>query len=77
VARRRRQRRRQTVQPVDQQPRRVGAAAELARDLVDPTEDVRGSVGYKRDMAVVFGRRALLAAAARAAGSGTTNGTGG
>jgi len=41
------------------------AAAELARALVDPTEDVRGSSDYKRDMAVVFGRRALLAAAER------------
>jgi carbon-monoxide dehydrogenase medium subunit len=42
------------------------AAAELARDLVDPNEDVRGSARYKREMAVVFGRRALLAAAATA-----------
>jgi carbon-monoxide dehydrogenase medium subunit len=42
------------------------AAAELARDLVDPNEDVRGSAAYKREMAIVFGRRALLAAAARA-----------
>jgi carbon-monoxide dehydrogenase medium subunit len=42
------------------------AAAELARDLVDPNDDVRGSAAYKREMAVVFGRRALLAAAARA-----------
>jgi CO/xanthine dehydrogenase FAD-binding subunit len=42
------------------------AAAELARDLVDPNEDVRGSAAYKREMAIVFGRRALLAAAATA-----------
>jgi carbon-monoxide dehydrogenase medium subunit len=42
------------------------AAAEQARDLVDPNDDVRGSAAYKREMAVVFGRRALLAAAARA-----------
>jgi aerobic carbon-monoxide dehydrogenase medium subunit len=41
-------------------------AAERARDLVDPNDDVRGSARYKREMAVVFGRRALLAAAARA-----------
>jgi carbon-monoxide dehydrogenase medium subunit len=41
------------------------AAAELARPLVNPTDDVRGSSEYKRDMAVVFGRRALLAAAER------------
>jgi aerobic carbon-monoxide dehydrogenase medium subunit len=43
----------------------VRGAAELARDLVDPNDDVRGSAAYKREMAVVFGRRALLAAAAR------------
>jgi aerobic carbon-monoxide dehydrogenase medium subunit len=41
-------------------------AAELVRDLVDPIDDVRGSAAYKREMAVVFARRALLAAAARA-----------
>lgn len=41
-------------------------AAELARALVDPIDDVRGSVPYKREMAVVFARRALLAAVARA-----------
>jgi carbon-monoxide dehydrogenase medium subunit len=45
---------------------RAREAAELARDLVDPNDDVRGSAAYKREMAVVFGRRALLAAAARA-----------
>jgi aerobic carbon-monoxide dehydrogenase medium subunit len=44
----------------------VREAAELARSQVDPNEDVRGSAEYKREMAVVFGRRALLAAAARA-----------
>ncbi len=41
---------------------RAQAAAELARDAVDPLDDVRGSAEYKRDMAVVFARRALLAA---------------
>jgi CO/xanthine dehydrogenase FAD-binding subunit len=45
---------------------RVAEAAELARDLVDPNDDVRGPADYKREMAVVFGRRALLAAAERA-----------
>ena len=45
---------------------RAREAAELARDLVDPNDDVRGSAAYKREMAIVFGRRALLAAAARA-----------
>ncbi len=42
---------------------RARAVAELAREAVDPNEDVRGSTEYKRDMAVVFARRALLAAA--------------
>ena len=41
-------------------------AADLVRDLVDPLDDVRGSADYKRDMAVVFVRRALVQAAARA-----------
>ena len=35
-------------------------------DLVDPIGDVRGSAGYKRDMAVVFARRAVRAAAEHA-----------
>lgn len=37
----------------------VREAAALVTDLVDPLDDVRGSAGYKRDMAVVFTRRAL------------------
>ena len=37
----------------------VRAAAELVAGLADPLDDVRGSAGYKRDMAVVFTRRAL------------------
>ena len=44
----------------------VREAAEQARSVVDPIDDVRGSADYKRDMAVVFGRRALTRAAARA-----------
>ena len=44
----------------------IAAAAELARDAVDPLDDLRGSAAYKRDMAVVFPRRALAEAAARA-----------
>lgn len=44
----------------------IAAAAELARDAVDPLDDLRGSAAYKRDMAVVFTRRALAEAAARA-----------
>ena len=46
---------------------RAQAAAEQAHDLVDPVDDVRRSAHYKRKMAVVFGRRALLTAAQRAA----------
>ncbi len=45
-------------------------AAVLVADAVDPTLDFRGSAAYKRDMAVVFVRRALEHAAARAKGSG-------
>ncbi len=44
-------------------------AAQRARSIVDPLPDVRGSAGYKREMAVVFARRALLAAARRASAS--------
>ena len=47
-------------------PQAIAAAAELARDAVDPLDDLRGSAAYKRDMAVVFTRRALTEAAARA-----------
>ena len=44
------------------------AAAALVADVVDPVDDTRGSADYKRDMAVVWTRRALarLAVAARA-----------
>ena len=44
-------------------------AAALVADAVDPTADFRGSAAYKRDMAVVFVRRALEHAVARAQGS--------
>ncbi|MGH2584856.1 MAG: FAD binding domain-containing protein [Dehalococcoidia bacterium] len=37
----------------------VRGAAEAVADAVDPLDDFRGSAGYKRDMAVVFTRRAL------------------
>ncbi len=40
-------------------------AAALTIDEVDPISDVRGSAAYKRDMAVVFVRRALTQAAAQ------------
>ncbi len=34
-------------------------ASQAVADIVDPTDDPRGSAGYKRDMSVVFTRRAL------------------
>lgn len=37
----------------------IRAAAEQVADQVDPMDDFRGSSEYKRDMAVVFTRRAL------------------
>jgi len=37
----------------------VRRAAEAVADEVDPLDDFRGSAAYKRDMAVVFTRRAL------------------
>jgi carbon-monoxide dehydrogenase medium subunit len=40
-------------------PDAVRAAAETVADQVDPLTDFRGSDDYKRDMAVVFTRRAL------------------
>ena len=46
-------------------PQAIADAAELARDAVDPLDDLRGSAAYKRDMAVVFTRRALSEAASR------------
>jgi hypothetical protein len=44
-------------------------AAEQIREAVEPSEDIWDTVEYKRRMAAVFARRALLAAAARAAGA--------
>lgn len=40
----------------------VRAAGEAARDAADPLADLRGSAEYKREMACVFVRRAVLAA---------------
>ncbi len=37
----------------------IRAAADLVADAVDPMDDFRGAPDYKRDMAVVFTRRAL------------------
>jgi len=45
-------------------------AAALVAEVVDPTSDFRGSATYKRDMAVVFVRRALAQAAAQARAGG-------
>ena len=40
-------------------PQSIRQAAEAVADQVDPLDDFRGSSSYKRDMAVVFTRRAL------------------
>jgi len=45
-------------------------AAALVASLVDPIPDFRGSANYKRDMAVVFVRRALAQAVTRARAGG-------
>lgn len=37
----------------------IARAAEAVADAVDPIDDARGSAAYKREMAVVFTRRAL------------------
>lgn len=47
-------------------PQRLADAAALVADIVDPITDFRGSAEYKRDMAVIFVRRALAQAVARA-----------
>ena len=45
-------------------PALLAEAAALVRDEIDPLDDARGSSAYKRDMAVVFTRRALESVAA-------------
>ncbi len=40
--------------------KRIASVAALVRDEIDPFDDVRGSASYKRDMAVVHVRRALM-----------------
>jgi carbon-monoxide dehydrogenase medium subunit len=45
-------------------------AAALVASVVDPIPDFRGSANYKRDMAVVFVRRALAQAVMRARAGG-------
>jgi carbon-monoxide dehydrogenase medium subunit len=49
---------------------RLAEAARLVAGQVDPISDFRGSSEYKRDMAVVWTRRALEQAVARARGGG-------
>ncbi|HTW87610.1 MAG TPA: xanthine dehydrogenase family protein subunit M [Candidatus Binataceae bacterium] len=51
-------------------PRKLAEAAAMVAGIVDPVADFRGSAEYKRDMAVVFVRRALAEAANRAQGVG-------
>ncbi|MBI3078457.1 MAG: xanthine dehydrogenase family protein subunit M [Deltaproteobacteria bacterium] len=50
-------------------PELLRAAAEEVRNEVQPTSDLRGSAEYKRDMAVLFTRRALEQALAQPAGN--------
>jgi CO/xanthine dehydrogenase FAD-binding subunit len=50
--------------------RRLEEAAALVAGIVDPIADFRGSAEYKRDMAVIFVRRALAQAVARAHAGG-------
>jgi carbon-monoxide dehydrogenase medium subunit len=40
-------------------PVTLGEAAALVRTSIEPLDDVRGSAGYKREMAAVWVRRAL------------------
>lgn len=47
-------------------PELIRAAADTVGPEVDPISDLRGSADYKRKMAIVFTRRALEQAAARA-----------
>jgi carbon-monoxide dehydrogenase medium subunit len=49
----------QALQGQAPSPDLIRQAAEAVADQVDPLDDFRGSAGYKRDMAVVFTRRAL------------------
>jgi carbon-monoxide dehydrogenase medium subunit len=49
----------------------VAAAVRHAAQGVEPLADIHASAEYRREMAVVFARRALDAAIARAAGKGT------
>lgn len=48
----------------------IRAAAAIVPDLVNPLDDHRGSAEYKREMAAVFTRRAVMQAAAAALPAG-------
>ncbi len=50
-------------------PQVIHAAAALVAEEVDPLADFRGSVEYKRDMAVVFTQRAIEQAVTQARGA--------
>jgi aerobic carbon-monoxide dehydrogenase medium subunit len=50
----------------------IGDVAALAAAGADPADDLHGSAEYKREMVLVFTRRALRAAAARARGTEPT-----
>jgi carbon-monoxide dehydrogenase medium subunit len=47
----------------------VGPAADAVAAAVDPADDLHGSADYKREMVMVFARRAARIAAARARGA--------
>lgn len=47
-------------------PEVIAEAARLAAEATDPSGDVHGSAGYRREMAAVYTRRALQTALARA-----------
>lgn len=49
----------QALEGQEVSPASVRRAAEAVAEQVDPLDDFRGSSGYKRDLAVVFTRRAL------------------
>lgn len=50
------------------EPERIAQAAEVIQDAIDPFEDIRGSVAYKRNLARVVFERAFAVALARARG---------
>jgi carbon-monoxide dehydrogenase medium subunit len=55
----------QSLRGSDATPNAFEEAAEIVRGLIDPTGDIHGSSEYRREIAKVLTRRALLSAAAR------------